>query len=94
MLQRMEADILFCNPDDVDPAAAVLIEHGFDVETLYDRIDDCGPTVFIRVCIVTEIGEDHFFDWVQSIIEPLGGNMIEAGLADPPAPATVAPSAR
>jgi hypothetical protein len=83
MLQRMQADVLFLDPHDLNPGIAVLVEHGFDVENLDDWIDECGPTVFIRARITTEIDEDHFFDWMQSIVEPLGGDTIEAGLADP-----------
>jgi hypothetical protein len=82
MLQRMQADFCFCNPDDAGPATAVLIEHGFEVENL-DWIDEYGPTVFIRARITTEIDEDHFLDWAQNLIEPLGGDTMEAGLADP-----------
>jgi hypothetical protein len=83
MLQRMLADFCFCNPHDADPATTVLVEHGFDVENLDDRIDEYGPTVFIRARLITELDEDHFFNWVQSIVEPLGGDIIEAGLVDP-----------
>jgi hypothetical protein len=83
MLQKMQADILFLDPTDLSPATAALVERGFDVENLDYWIDEAGPTVFIRARINTEIDEDHFHDWVQSVVEPLGGDTIEAGLADP-----------
>jgi hypothetical protein len=85
MLQRMEAEIVFLDPDDLDPGTAVLVEHGFDVENLDDWIDECGPTVFIRCRITTDMSEDRFFAWVSSIVEQFrSGDVIGAGLADPP----------
>jgi hypothetical protein len=83
MLQRMQGDILFLDPDDLNSGIEVLVEHGFDIEYLDDWIDECGPTVFVRVRITTEVDEGHFLGWLQSIVEPLGGDTIEAGLADP-----------
>jgi hypothetical protein len=41
MLQLMEADIVFADPNNPDPGIAVLVKHGFDVEVL-DRTP--GPT--------------------------------------------------
>ena len=60
MLQRMLADFCFCNPHDAGPATAVLVEHGFDVENLDDRIDECGPTVFIRARLTTDLTRTTF----------------------------------
>jgi hypothetical protein len=82
MLRRMSAEILFLNPNDVSSGCAELIERDFAVEALDgdDWIDECGPTVFVRARIITDIGEDHFLDWVQAIVEPLGGDVMEAGL--------------
>jgi hypothetical protein len=84
MLQKMLADVLFLDPADANPGTAALIEHGFNVEHLVDWIDECGPTIFFRIRITTELGENRFHDWVQSIVEPLGGDTIEAGLEYPP----------
>jgi hypothetical protein len=86
MLQRMEAEILFLDPKDVAEGSAVLIEHGFDVEVLEDRIDDYGPAVFLRVQITTELDELSFFQWVYGLVEDLklSGDLVEAGLADQP----------
>ena len=60
--ERMQADFCFCNPYDVDPAIAVLVERGFDqVEKFVDDwIDECGPTVFLRAWITTELDEARF----------------------------------
>jgi hypothetical protein len=84
MLQRMDAEILFLDPKDVGPGSAVLIEHGFDVEVLDDWVDDYGPTIFIRARITTDVAEDRFLDWVVNIVEPLHGDVVEAGLSHPP----------
>jgi hypothetical protein len=81
----MDADILFHNPDDVNPGIAELVQHGFTVEVL-DLVDPEGPTVFVRARTVTELDMSTFFDWAQSIIEPLQGWLHEAGPSDPPSP--------
>jgi hypothetical protein len=84
MLQRMEAEILFLNPNFVNPGVAALIELDFEVEVL-DWIDPHGPTVWIKAYITSELDEYKFLDWMLSIVGPLGGDVVEAGLADPPA---------
>jgi hypothetical protein len=76
MLRKMEADVLFLSPSDANLGVAALIEAGFDVEHLVDAIDECGPTVFFRIRITTELGENRFFDWVQRLVEPFGGDTI------------------
>ena len=40
MLQRMEAEILFLDLDDIGPGSVSLVDQGFEVEVLVDRIDD------------------------------------------------------
>jgi hypothetical protein len=80
-LQRMTAEILFLNPDDVPPGSATLIEHGFDVEVL-DWVDDYGPTVLILATITTELRDEKFLDWVSKLARPLGGDVSVAGLAE------------
>jgi hypothetical protein len=86
MPQRMQADVLYLNPADAKPGVAVLVKQGFDVEPLVDWIDEAGPTVFYRIKINSELDEDHFHDWVQSLVDPFDGDCIEAGLADDPLP--------
>jgi hypothetical protein len=83
-LQRMDAEILFLDPNDVSSGSAALIEHGFDVEVLDDRIDDYGPAMWIQARITTDVAEDDFFDWVESVVNPLRGDVLEAGLSDQP----------
>jgi hypothetical protein len=82
MLRRMEAEILFLDPDHVGPASAVLNEHGFDVKTL-DWVDPGGPTVWIKAQVTSELDEHRFFHWVVGLVEPLHGDVVEAGLSDP-----------
>jgi hypothetical protein len=79
MLQRMEAEILFLDPDDVNLGSATLIEQGFEVEVL-DWIDDSSPTVWINATITTELDQYDFFLWVYNIAWRLGGDVVEAGL--------------
>jgi hypothetical protein len=81
MLNLMDAEILFFDPADVDPAIAKLIALGFSVHIRKDWIDEGGPTVFIQAAIMTEVDSSDFFDWVQKIVEPLGGDVAEAGHA-------------
>ena len=79
MLQHMEAEILFLDPNDVGPGTAALIEHGFEVEPL-DWIDDFAPTSWIIAMNDTELDQNDFFDWVRTIVGPHGGDVMEAGL--------------
>ena len=82
MPQKMEAEVLFLDPNDVGPGSAALVEHGFNVEVL-DWVDPYGPTVWIKAQVTSELDEHRFFDWVASIVEPLHGDVVEAGLTDP-----------
>jgi hypothetical protein len=89
MPNLMSAEILFHSPADVDPAIAELTALGFRIKIREDMIDEGGPTVFIRATGFTEhslthaaaavIGGPTFFDWMQTIVEPLGGDVWGAG---------------
>lgn len=81
-MQLMSADCCFVHPDDARDGIAALTKRGFEIKVLEDWIDEAGPTVFIRAWITIEIDEGRFFDWVQSIVDPLGGDTIEAGPTD------------
>ena len=83
MLNKMDAEIMFANPAHVNPAIAELIKRDFSVEIHGDMIDECGPTVFIRTVVITEHDDSTFFEWVQATVEPLGGDVTEAGHALP-----------
>jgi hypothetical protein len=80
---RMSAELLFHNPAHVNPALAELIERDFDFQIHEDMIDPCGPAVFILVTVISELDDLTFFNWVQAIIEPFTGEVLEAGLAGP-----------
>jgi hypothetical protein len=82
MMNRMAAEILFLNPDDVNAGVAALVERGFEVKVL-DWIDPYGPTIWIDARVTTDVGEDRFLDWAQEVVGPLGGDVIEAGLDTP-----------
>ena len=83
-LSRMIAEIIFLDPADMNPAIAGLIELDFDVEVLDDWIDDDGPAVWILASTLIELDDSAFFDWVKTVVEPLGGFVVEAGYAAPP----------
>ena len=81
MLRKMFAQVMFLNPNDLNRGSAELIEHDCDVEYLDDWIDHYGPAVWINVWTLSELDDTSFFDWVQAIVEPIGGDVCEAGLA-------------
>ena len=82
MPQKMEAEVLFLDPNDVGPGSAALVARGFDVEVL-DWVDPGGPTVWVEARITTDIAEEGFLDFVHKIVEPLHGDVVEAGISDP-----------
>jgi hypothetical protein len=88
MKQRMEAELIFDHPDGRDLAVAKLTKQGFDVEIL-DWVDECegvilSPTVWIKARIWTELDEDEFFNEMAHLARQFSGDVVEAGLADPP----------
>jgi hypothetical protein len=84
MLQRMQAEVFFLDRADLGPGSAALVKQGFDIEVL-DKEDDYEPAVFAKVTVWSELDEVDFLHWVAELIEPAGGDVVEAGLADPPA---------
>jgi hypothetical protein len=81
MFRNMQAEIIFLNPDDLTPATAKLIESDFDVEFLDDWFDDDGPAVWIYARTVSDLDPSSFFDFVKALIEPVGGDVVQAGYA-------------
>lgn len=79
MMRRMVAEVIFHDPNDVTPATCALIELDCDVEVL-DLVDDCGPAVWVMVRTVSRLDAIAFFHWIDGIVEPLGGDLLEAGL--------------
>jgi hypothetical protein len=82
-LQKMDAEILFHNPDDVNAGIAELTRQDFDVEIL-DLVDEYGPTIWIRARTITELDADQFFRWVNNLAESINGWLYEAGHSDMP----------
>jgi hypothetical protein len=81
MLRKMVAEIIFLNPNDMNPAIAELTELDFDVEFLVDWIDDESSAVWIKACVLSELDPSGFFHWIMSVVEPLGGDVVEVGLS-------------
>ena len=82
MLQKMEAEIVFHSPHDVNGGLATLIENDFSCEILEDMIDEFSPAVFVRVRGLSELSDSDFFNSLEALIEPVGGEVLEAGFAD------------
>ena len=80
MLRKMLAQVMFANPNDLNRGSAELIERGFDVEYLEEFIDDYTPAVWVEVRTISELDDHSFFDWVETIVVPVGGEVLEAGL--------------
>ena len=79
MLRKMEAEVLFCHARDASAGVAALIDNDCAVEVL-DRFDPCGTSaIWVKVLVITELDEDAFFDWVEAIVSPYGGDLLEAG---------------
>lgn len=82
LLQKMAAEILFLNPSDVSPAAAALVELGFEIEHL-DWVNSYGPTKWFVAQINTELDENDFIDWMRNLVGPFHGDVVMAGLSSP-----------
>jgi hypothetical protein len=83
----MEAEILFLEPADLGPGITELRKLGFAVELL-PWVDEHEGTrlsdaIWIKAQIESELDEDRFFNWVHGIVDPLGADLLEAGLAHP-----------
>ena len=81
-MHRMVTEVNFLDPDDVNTGIAVLTALGFDVEVLPERIDPCGPTVWVKATLATELDEIDFLEWASDLTERFGGHIDFACLAD------------
>ena len=79
MLQKLTAEIIFLEPDDVRPAVIELGELGFECEVLH-WTEPCSEATWILARIDTELDANDFGRWVQSLVDGLGGDLVEAGL--------------
>src|SRR6266403_383595 len=73
LLKKMLAIVIFLNSNDLNRGSAELIEHGFDVQYLNDWIDDDTPKAWVNAWTLSDLDDDSFFDWVQDILDPVGG---------------------
>jgi hypothetical protein len=80
----MEAELLFPTPAYMERALPTLRELGFEIEVLNERIDEFGPTICCRARITSELNQEEFLHWVFSLVDPLRGDVYEAGYAHPP----------
>lgn len=75
------AEIIFGNPADMHPTIAELVKRDFAVRFLEDWYDEYSAAVWILATASSELDQSAFFDSVKAIVEPLGGDVVEAGLA-------------
>jgi len=79
MLQKLTAEIIFLEPDDVRPAVIELGELGFKCEVLH-WTEPHSEATWILARIDTELDAGDFGRWAQSLVDGLGGDLVEAGL--------------
>ena len=78
--ELMSAEVIFLNRDDVEPAITQLSACGLQSERL-DWVDPhSDETRWIMARMLIELSQEDFFDWVGNLVEPLGGDVVEAGL--------------
>jgi hypothetical protein len=93
MLQRMSAEIIFMKTDDPGPVIQKLLEIAYNFEVLrWDLDDGAKPDTTITVSTITDLDAFAFFDHVQAVVWPLGGDVIAADLVLSPPPAVAAPA--
>ena len=83
-MRLMYAEILWLDPNDVEPGVAALVAQGFNVERL-DWVDPYGPTVWVMAWITSNRvpDTDRFLDWTMNIVEPFNGDVVQAGFGVP-----------
>ena len=93
MLQRMSAEIIFMKTDDLGPVIQKLLEIAYNFEVLrWDWDNGAKPDTTITVSTITELDAFAFFDHVQAIVGPLGGDVIAADLVPSPPPGSCPPA--
>ena len=95
MLQRMSAEIIFMKTDDPGPVIQKLLEIAYNFEVLrWDRPKDTKLDTTVTVSTITELDAFAFYDHVQAIVGPLGGDVIAADLVSSPPPGSCRPANR
>ena len=75
-MRRMEAELV-TDTDKVDPIVERLLELGFELEVI-DWPGVLGTTIVATT--LTDLEELAFFHYVGAIVEPLGADLMEAGI--------------
>ena len=83
----MEATLMFGRARDRDLAIPELNKLGFEIEQL-DWVDAqkgavLSETVWITVRGISDLDENGFFHEMENLAQQFGGDVEEAGLADP-----------
>lgn len=78
-MQTMEGELLILDAEDLDANLAVLADHDVKI-TILPLVDPCGTSaVWLEFSATTDLDEDHFGSWLQDIVEPHNGDVIEWG---------------
>jgi hypothetical protein len=75
-MQRFACEVLFLNPADVPRATAALAAVGCTYTVDPDATGDY-PTVFGMATGESELDEAELGDWVATIVEQYGGDVVE-----------------
>jgi Regulator of ribonuclease activity B len=83
--RRIDGTVCFQHMRDALDAATVLNDAGFDVEILWERIDDYSDAGFMKVeryahCD-TDAAADAFYDQVQALVDPFDGQLDDWGFS-------------
>ncbi len=79
MPTTMIAEICFPHQNDLHAAMPKLAEFDFDIEVL-DWMDDDGGALWVLASSLTELDQSGFLDFVNGIVDPFNGFVVEAGL--------------
>jgi hypothetical protein len=82
-MKRFAAEVLFLDPSKVPRAVEALAAVDLEYEIDHDAIDPCGPTVFGMVTGNTELDEGDIAGWLQIIVGPFTGDVVEWGYGLP-----------
>jgi|SRR5215471_4547917 len=77
--QRFVAEILFLDPDLATRGIEALAAVGCEFIPDPSMVDPCGPTIFGTVVGTSELGEDALWHWLEDIIDPFTGDVVEWG---------------
>ena len=81
----MDGRMFFKNPRDARAGIVNLEEHGLTAKICKDMVDDYGVRMtFVEVNGTSDLDDGEFFDWLEELVRPLGGEILEAGYADDP----------